>query len=106
MGMRIQSKLEYEERQHEHSLYIPDPKKYFESKWVSWYAYLGHAHLGRFPQTKSDWVRMCKEKGISGWEDYKTCVKKDETLPPNPSEMYEDFTNWDTEFGIIKARRK
>ena len=107
MGMRIQSKLEYEERKNEHSLFIPDPKKYFESKWwISWYAYLGHANLDKFPQTKSDWVRMCKEKGISSWEDYKTCVKKDETLPPNPSEMYEDFTNWDTEFGIIKARRK
>jgi superfamily II DNA or RNA helicase len=105
VGMRIQSKLEYEERKNEHSLFIPDPKKYFR-KWVSWYDYLGHANLGKFPQTKSGWVRMCKEKGISSWEDYKTCVKKDETLPPNPSEMYEDFTNWDTEFGIIKARRK
>ena len=32
------------------------------------------------------------------WEDYKN--KKDLTLPANPSEMYEDFTNWGKEMGI------
>jgi hypothetical protein len=36
--------------------------------------------------------------GIDSWDSYKNTVSS--VLPANPGEMYEDYTNWDREFGI------
>ncbi len=95
--MSITSKNEYEERKIEHLKYIDDPKMYFRDSWVSWYHFLG-VNTAAFPQTKMEWVRACKEVGLTTWEEYKS--KKSENLPNNPSEMYDDYTNWDKEFGV------
>ena len=95
--MRIYSKEEYVSRAVEHPKYIDAPKGYFSEWWTCWYDYLG-VDTTAFPQTKAEWIHACKEKGIMTWEDYKN--KKDLTLPANPSEMYEDFTNWGKEMGI------
>ena len=45
---------------------------------------------------------MSKEIGLHSWSAYKKFVTEhnDCNLPPNPVEMYDDFTNWDKEFGI------
>ena len=64
---------------------------------MSWYHFLG-LDTSAFPNTKADWIRVCKERDILTWEQYKTTSAAD--LPPNPSEFYEDFTNWDKEMGI------
>jgi superfamily II DNA or RNA helicase len=93
----LKSKVEYIDRAHEHSRFIEDPVKYFEGYWNCWYDFLG-IDCSRFPQTKADWIRICKEQGYITWEDYKQ--KRDNSLPENPGELYEDFTNWDKEMGI------
>ena len=77
--------------------YIADPREYFKEWWVSWYHFLG-VETDTFPHTKADWVRVCKERDILTWEQYKTTAAAD--LPMNPSEFYEDFTNWDKEMGV------
>ena len=69
--MGITSKNQYIERQPEHLKYIADPKAYFSESWVSWYHYLGVDTTG-FPQTKTEWVRMCKEMQLNTWEDYRS----------------------------------
>ena len=84
-------------RNSEHPKYIQDPKAYFEGCWTSWYNFLG-VDTSSFPQTKSEWIRLCKDMGISSWSQYKE--KNIPTLPANPGEMYEDYTNWHEEFGI------
>jgi superfamily II DNA or RNA helicase/NADH:ubiquinone oxidoreductase subunit len=95
--MGITSKHEYEERKVEHMKYIAAPKAYFRESWVSWYHYLGVDTTG-FPQTKADWIRVCKEMDLTSWEEYKP--KTGVVLPTNPGEMYDDYDNWDKEFGI------
>jgi len=95
--MGIKSHIEYEERQKEHPNYIINPREYFKDWWISWYHFLGIDTIS-FPNTKADWIRVCKERDILTWEQYKTIAALD--LPSNPSEFYEDFTNWDKEMGI------
>lgn len=93
----LKSKTQYEERRAEHPTYIEDPRNYFKDWWISWYNFLG-VDTSKFPQTKADWIRVCKEKGILTWQQYKNL--NDQGLPENPSEFYEDFTNWDKEMGV------
>lgn len=93
----IKHKQTYKEKASEHPRYIEDPKDYFRNEWVSWYHYFG-VDTSVFPPTKQDWVRLCKERGVTTWSLYKE--KKYTDLPENPCDMYEDYTNWDKEFGI------
>lgn len=95
--LNLKSRDEYRERQSEHPTYIEDPQSYFKDWWVSWYHFLG-VDTSAFPQTKPEWVRVCKDRGITTWDEYKTLGNDD--MPKNPIEMYEDFTNWDTEIGV------
>jgi superfamily II DNA or RNA helicase len=93
----LNSKTDYHENKGNHPIYIEDPRSYFKDWWVSWYEFLG-VDTSAFPNTKTEWVCVCKERGILTWEQYKTTAATD--LPTNPSEFYEDFTNWDKEMGI------
>ena len=95
LGLR--SRNHYQERQTDLPTYIADPREYFKEWWVSWYHFLG-LDTSAFPNTKADWIRVCKERDILTWEQYKSIASVD--LPTNPSEFYEDFTNWDKEMGI------
>ena len=95
--MELKSKNEYFAKAIEHPNFIEDPKTYFSEWWVSWYDFLG-IDCSVFPQTKAEWVRLCKGREMITWDDYKQ--KRDYTLPENPGELYEDFTNWDKEMGI------
>ena len=92
--MGLTSKNEYEERRMTHPNYIGEPRNYFKDYWISWYHFLG-IDTSPFPQTKLEWIHKCKELGITSWSTYKQ--KKNITLPDDPLEMYEDFTNWDKE---------
>jgi superfamily II DNA or RNA helicase len=95
----LTTKDEYKTRSHEHSKYIDVPKSYFKDNWTSWYHFLG-VDTSAFPQTKQEWVGACKAAGIASWADYKNAQKNILTLPANPGDMYEDYTNWDREFGL------
>jgi hypothetical protein len=94
MGLR--SRDEYESHADIHPKYIVDPRAYFKIQWVSWYHFLG-IDTSLYPSTKSEWIRVCTDERIRSWSDYKG--RCDKYLPTNPGEMYEDFTNWDKEFG-------
>jgi len=91
------SKDEYSKRASEHINYIDDPKFYFKDQWVCWYHFLG-VDTRAFPQTKQEWIHVCKDMGLLTWSEYKK--KNSLFLPANPGEMYEDYTNWGKEFGI------
>ena len=95
LGLR--SRNHYQERHAELPTYIANPREYFKEWWVSWYHFLG-LDTSAFPKTKADWIRVCKERDILTWEQYKSIASAD--LPQNPSEFYEDFTNWDKEMGL------
>jgi hypothetical protein len=94
---QIKSKRLYFESKLIHPKYINDPKIYFQDRWICWYDFLG-VETNQYPKTKIEWIQECKKRCIQTWEDYKN--KKDNNLPDNPSELYEDYTNWDKEFGI------
>lgn len=93
----LKSRIEYRESQRKRRIYIEKPEEYFGHSWQNWYHFLGF-ETGSFPQTKAEWVRVCKERDIHTWEKYKILESSD--LPPNPSEMYPDYSNWDKEFGV------
>jgi hypothetical protein len=95
--MKLTSKNEYEAAKETHLNYISDPKMYFREQWTCWYDFLG-VDTSLFPQTKAEWIRLCKDVGITSWELYK--IKNIATLPDNPSEVYEAYTNWDKELGV------
>jgi superfamily II DNA or RNA helicase len=79
------------------SVIIHDPKSYFKDWWISWYHFLG-VDTSAFPQTKPEWARVCKEMGLTTWDIYKKNYPT--TLPAEPGQMYEDYTNPDKEFGV------
>jgi hypothetical protein len=95
--MGLGSREEYEARAGEHPKYIVKPEEYFKDWWVAWYHFLGVDTSG-FPSTKADWIRICKERGIKTWEEYKKRLTSD--MPANPREMYEDYISWDKEMGV------
>jgi hypothetical protein len=95
--MNIQSKAEYILRADDHSKYILNPKEYFKNNWISWYDYFG-VDTSQFPQTKNEWIEKCKEMGLTNLDDYKKVSSQ--LMPKNPSELYEDYTNWNNEMGI------
>uniref|UniRef100_A0A6C0HMH2 Helicase ATP-binding domain-containing protein n=1 Tax=viral metagenome TaxID=1070528 RepID=A0A6C0HMH2_9ZZZZ len=91
----LTSKVQYEDSEKRHPCFIPDPKKEFAGYWTSWYDYLG-IDTCSFPPTKSEFHRVCRDRGIYSWDDYK--MKKDSTLPEHPDEFYHDWTNASDEF--------
>ena len=93
----LTSKTEYIERASQHSKFIQDPNNYFKDLWVCWYHFLG-IDTSKFPQTKAEWISISKEIGLTSWDEYKQ--KRTASLPANPGEMYDDYTNWDKEFAI------
>ena len=94
--LQMGSRDEYVVRFKEHPKYIENPRIYFKDQWISWYHFLG-VDTSAFPTTKSEWIKLCNQDGILSWSDYNQQHKK--YLPTNPGEMYEDYTNWDKEFG-------
>lgn len=96
-NLGIVSKHDYLKSKPFHPKYIEDPKLYFKEHWTCWYSFLG-IDTSQFPRTKYEWIQVCKDKNIFTWNDYK--MNPDNTLPTNPGEMYEDYTNWDKEFGV------
>jgi superfamily II DNA or RNA helicase len=97
--MGLSSKTEYEERYMDHPNYISDPRQYFKDYWISWYHFLG-IDTTVFPQTKQEWICLCKELKLITWDLYKEYSALQ--LPREPSQMYEDYTNWTNEFNIRK----
>jgi hypothetical protein len=95
--MGLKSKDEYEKRFDRHSKFITSPDIYFKTYWTCWYDFLG-IDTSVFPATKSEWKKVCKDRGINSWSQYKNVHGT--SLPDNPGELYSDFENWDTEFGI------
>lgn len=94
--LQISSREEYSLCSKEHPKYIENPRTYFKDQWISWYHFLG-VDVSAFPSTKIEWIQACNKEGILSWSDYKQKNKK--YLPTNPGEMYEDYMNWDKEFG-------
>ena len=92
--MGLTSKYEYHDKSATHIRFIEDPEKYFKDCWNCWYDFLG-VDYSAFPQTKTEWIRVCKERGIITMEDYMKKCSKD--LPKYPGHLYEDYTNWDSE---------
>lgn len=97
----LQSRQQYEINGPINTKCIENPKSYFKDNWISWYHFLG-VDTSNFPPTKMDWVNKCKQLGISSWEDYKQ--KNMSSLPADPSEMYDDYTNWDNEMGCDEQK--
>ena len=97
MEMNIHSRIEYIETRLTHPKYIDDPVKYFENCWTSWYHFLG-INCETFPETKTDWIRACKNQVFTSWSDY--TERHDKSFPDNPADLYSDFTNWDKEMNV------
>jgi superfamily II DNA or RNA helicase len=95
--MGLSSRNEYFEQRVHHPRFVEDPKVYFCDQWISWYHFLG-VDTSRFPPTKKEWVERTRALGLTKWADYTQQHGAD--LPMNPSEMYEDFTNWDRELAL------
>lgn len=107
--MGLSYKIEYLERHQEHPHFISDPRFEFRDRgWISWYHYLG-LDTSMYPATKTEWIARCKERGIQTWEQYKEIQKKEEWLPLEPNELYDDYTSWAEEFGgrrmVTRPRR-
>ena len=93
--LELTSHVMYMDSKNVHPRFVENPKSYFSAYWISWYHFLG-VDTSAFPSTKADFHRICAERGIWSWSEY--CKKRDVTLPDNPGEMYEDWTNPDVEF--------
>ena len=95
--LELASRDEYLARRAEHPRFLEDPPLYFRDVWRSWYHFLG-VDVSVFPSTKTEWVAVCRTAGLLTWDAYKAASVA--TLPPNPGELYDDYTNWNREFGV------
>lgn len=99
--MGLMSKDAYIASRDTHLKWIADPQMHFRENWTCWLDFLG-ADTSRFPRTKSEWIRVCKERGVGlrEWnlEEYKAAGGGVD-LPLKPVEMYPDYGNWDQEMG-------
>jgi superfamily II DNA or RNA helicase len=95
--MGLKSRNEYYESKDRRRLFLDKPDEYFRDCWSSWYHFLG-VDISCFPQTKVEFHRVCKERGIPSWEEYRR--KGQEDLPENPGELYSDWTNPTLEFAV------
>ena len=93
----LASRDEYLSSRTEHPRFLEDPPLYFRDTWTSWYHFLG-VDVSVFPSTKTEWVAACRTAGLLTWDAYKAASVA--TLPPNPGELYDDYTNWNREFGV------
>lgn len=95
--MGLKSREEYDASFEKHTKYIKAPELYFKAYWTCWYDFLG-VDTTVFPATKSEWKKICKDRGITTWGEYKNVHGP--SLPDNPGELYSDYTNPDEEFEI------
>lgn len=95
--MGLKSRAEYFASAERHTKYIEHPELYFKTYWTCWSDFLG-IDTSMFPATKAEWKKVCKDRGINSWSEYKNVHGT--SLPANPGELYSDYTNWDIEFGI------
>ena len=95
--LNLKSKHDYYESKSRHLNFISDPKSYFKEHWTCWYDFLG-IDTSLFPQTKVEWKEEVTKLGISTRDEY--MEKNIQSFPEYPNEMYDDYTNWDKEFGV------
>lgn len=93
MGMT--SRADYVASADEHPHYIENPQEHYRDDWTNWYDFLG-VDTSNWPSTKSNWKSVCIERGLTTWDTYSK--NRQEDLPPNPTELYYDFTSWRDEF--------
>jgi superfamily II DNA or RNA helicase len=91
----LKSRKDYYENKDKHPHFIENPQIRFGIQWHSWYNFMG-VDVSNWAHTKAEWREQCIAHGMTTWEIYKTKITDE--FPPNPSEMYPDFTNWDDEF--------
>ena len=106
----VKSKREYDDFVHVDKK--DDIERYFKSKGVwpdmGWYDLLS-IDTSKYPSSKDQWKRVCKEKNIKSMEDYKTyCEQPDSDLPSEPDKLYhkEWRSSIEVELGISKPRRR
>ena len=90
----LKSRKEYFESKEKHPYFIENPQVRYGIQWHSWYNFLG-VDVSKWAPTKAEWHAQCIAHGMTTWETYKTKIT--DAFPPNPSEMYIDFTNWEDE---------
>lgn len=101
--LQLKSKSDYILCYSKHQHYIPDPDKYFLEIWISWYDFLC-IDTSTFLQSKEEWKRFCKEKGVNNTESYyKVYSQYPSLLPYEPSEFYPMCGSVFSELG--KSRR-
>lgn len=91
----IYCRADYQAISDEHPHYIPNPQEHYRDVWTNWYDFLG-VDTSNWPSTKDEWKSVCIKRGITTWDLYQK--NRGDDLPPNPTEMYSDFTSWRNEF--------
>lgn len=92
--LKLMSRQDYMEHP---LIQVRDPENTFSKEWQGWCHFLG-MDTSMFPATKVDWLRTCNMKNLKTWDEYKSYNGDD--MPKHPQDMYMDFTNPYTEFGI------
>lgn len=104
-ALNLKSKEEYVICKDRHYNFIENAEEYFIHKgvWKDWYDFLG-TDTSLFIQSKQLWIEFCKNKKIKTLCDYNKCCDIYDVLPRNPSDFYNDFTNFNNELGITIRR--
>ena len=92
---------DYRENTKKHQLPF-DPKKEFESYWVSWIDYLGIMVDDYY--NIEEWISHVKINKINLIKQYKIEAKKNKKLPSMPEEFYEKFTSISKELKKISDK--
>jgi superfamily II DNA or RNA helicase len=106
----IKSKAGYDRFVHEDKK--NDIERYFKRNGVwpdnGWYDLLS-IDTSKYPSSKNEWKRICKEKNIKNMVEYKMyCEQPDSELPSEPDKLYhKEWTSCiEVELGISKPRRR
>lgn len=96
--LNIQSKEEYVATKNKN--YIEDAENYFKKKgvWKNWYDFLG-VDTKIFIESKEEWIKFCKDK-VKSLDDYQNLCIFNKSLPRNPGDFYNHFTNISNELEL------
>lgn len=94
--LNISSKKEYLDSK-DKPLYISNPDNHFHEQWKSWYDFFGK-DIQSFV-TKDELIAFCRQQQIFSFQEYQALQPSLSRFPQEPSECYEDWTNWTHEIG-------
>jgi predicted helicase len=105
--LNLTCRIDYANSKEKHENFIENPDIYFLNKgvWVNWCDFLGY-DTSLFIPTKQKWINFCKKYEVKTIEDYNKLSLIHKTLPKDPEDFYNAFSNIANELQLFNNKKR